>query len=424
MDTILGSASLLSLSLLVAACNRAPGPTSSGLATSGAALASMHALASPVGEGGGEPRLTRDAAGAPLLSWLEPVGDAGDLALKYARLAGDDWTGAAVAAQGQDWIVSAADLPSVQALSERLWVADWRVPSPVSPVAYDIRVAVSADGGATWSAPLLLNDDATASEHGFVSWFRDGDRAGVVWLDGRDEANDAPESPAGEPAGTSLRYAFLGGDGRMLEQGVVDNLACDCCRTDVALTAAGAAVVYRDRSATEIRDIAVRVRATGGWSEPVKLGPDNWQIAGCPINGPALDANGNDVVAAWFTAADGRGHVRVARSSDGGTSFGAPIDIDSDGAYGQVGVALADDGRAFVSWWRRAAGGGAELAVRAVACSGALGKQHVVGTTRASRPDTVPQMKRSGQRLVFVWTEDTDTGQAVKTAYAELAEGA
>jgi hypothetical protein len=410
-------------SLLLAACGRVPSPAQKTAATPRAALGPLHSLVSPVAAAGGEPRLSRDAAGSLVLSWLEPVGEAGGYALKYARLAGDDWTGTTVAAQGKDWVVSAADLPSVQALSERLWVADWRVPSPASAAAYDIRAVVSADAGATWSAPLLLNDDATASEHGFVSWFRDGERAGAVWLDGRDEASDAPESPTGEPAGTSLRYAFLGSDGRVAEQGVVDNLVCDCCRTDVVLTAAGVAVVYRDRSATEIRDVAVRVRTAAGWSEPARLGPDNWQIAGCPINGPALDANKNDVAAAWFTAADGRGHVRLARSSDGGMTFGAPVDIDSDGAFGQVGVVLADDGRAFVSWWRRGTDGGAQLAVRSLAPSGELGERQVIGTTRASRPDTVPQMKRSGQRLVFVWTEDTDAGASVKTAYADLSEG-
>jgi hypothetical protein len=343
--------------LLIAGCGRAP-PAKNTAAASRAALGPIHALASPVAADGGEPRLSRDAAGSLVLSWLERVGDAGDFALKYARLAGDDWTGTTVAAQGKDWVVSPADLPSVQALSERLWVADWRVTSPVSAAAYDVRAAVSADAGVTWSAPLLLNDDATASEHGFVSWFRDGDRAGAVWLDGRDEASDAPESLTGEPAGTSLRYAFLGSDGRLLEQGVVDKLVCDCCRTDVALTAAGVAVVYRDRSATEIRDIAVRVRTAGGWSEPARLGPDNWQISGCPINGPALDANGNDVAAAWFTAADGRGHVRLARSSDGGMSFGAPVEIDSDGAYGQVGVECSSAG-----------GGAAPTAARSSPCA-------------------------------------------------------
>jgi hypothetical protein len=409
------------LALRAAACGRAPPPPA---ATARAVLGPIHALVSPVGAEGGEPRLSHDAAGSLVLSWIDPVGETDELALRYARLAGDDWTGGAVAAQGRDWVASAADLPSVQALSERLWVADWRVVSPASAAAYDIRVAVSHDAGATWSPSSLLNEDATPSEHGFVSWFRDGERAAAVWLDGRDEAAGAPESPAGEPAGTSLRYAVVGDDGRPVEQGVVDNLVCDCCRTDVAVTAAGAAVVYRDRSATEIRDIAVRVLTPAGWSEPARLGPDHWQIAGCPINGPALDAGGNDVVAAWFTAADGHGRVRMARSGDGGVTFGAAVDIDSDGAYGQVGVALAEGGEAFVSWWRRAADGGAELAVRAVARDGELGERRVVGTTRASRPDTVPQMKRAGRRLVFVWTEDTDAGQAVRTAYAEIGGGA
>jgi hypothetical protein len=411
---------VLALAALLAACTRSPAPSGQGAPPPAGAPGPIHPLASPVAADGGEPRLSRDAAGNLVLSWLTPVGDAGDYALEFSRLTGDDWSAPQVVARGSDWVVSAADLPSVQPLSDWLWVADWRVTSPQSASAYDIRAAISADGGATWGTPLLLNDDATASEHGFVSWFRDGDRAGAVWLDGRDEANDAPASAAGEPAGTSLRYALLGADGRVSEQGVVDNLVCDCCRTDVAATSAGTAVIYRDRSASEIRDIAVKVRTASGWSPPARLGPDNWMIAGCPINGPALDADGSDVVAAWFTAADGRGHVRFARSSDGGLTFGAPVEIDGDGAYGQVGVVLADDGRAFVSWWRRAADARAELALRAVSRTGELGARQVIGSTHASRPDTVPQMKRTGQRLVFVWTEDTDTGQSVRAAYADL----
>jgi hypothetical protein len=415
----------LCAALTIAACSRAPAPAAAP-PKAGAApeLGVVHALPLPVAADGGEPRLSLDARGQPLLSWLEPAEQDGELALKYARLAGEQWAPASVAAHGSDWVVSAADLPSVQALSERLLVADWRVPSPVSPAAYDILVAVSADGGATWSDPLLLNDDATASEHGFVSWFRAAEQAGVVWLDGRDEADEAAAPSGDEPLGTSLRYALLDERGQRLEQGVVDRLTCDCCRTAVAATAAGTAVIYRDRSATEIRDISVKLRSPDGWSEPVRLGPDGWQIAGCPINGPALDAAGNDVAAAWFTAAEGRGRVRFARSSDGGRSFGAPVEVDDDGAIGQVGVALAEHGTAFVSWWRRGAAGGAELAVRAVTSHGELGEPKVVGSTHASRPDTVPQLVRAGDRLVLVWTEDGDEGQVVKAAYAELPAGA
>ena len=106
-----------------------------------------------------------------------------------------------------------------------------------------------------------------------------------------------------------------------------------------------------------------------------------------------LDASGNDIVAAWFTAADGRGHVRMARSSDAGVSFAPPVEIDNGGAYGQVSVVLSEDGTAFVSWWRRAQDG-AELAVRSVTGDGKLGEPRVIGRTRASRPD-VPARRRS-----------------------------
>jgi hypothetical protein len=413
---------LLAATPWLVACERSQAPAASSDAPGAFVLGAVQALPIPVAMDAGEPRLTRDLNGRLMLSWLEPGAGDADLVLKYARLDGEVWTTPASAAHGDDWIVSAADLPSVQALSERVLAADWRVPSPVSPLAYDIRVAVSADGGATWSEPLLLNQ-AAAGEHGFVSWFREGEHVGAVWLDGRDEAEETAALNGEEPLGTSLRFALLDGGGKRLEQGVIDSLVCDCCRTDTVATAAGTAVVYRDRSPTEIRDIAVRVRTQAGWSEPAIMGPDHWQISGCPVNGPALDAAGNDVVVAWFTAADGRGRVRFARSSDGGHGFAAAAEIDVDGAFGQVGVVLADDGTAFVSWWRRAAAGGAELAVRAVAPGGELGDVYVVGTTAASRPDTVPQMQRSGDRLVFVWTEDGAAGQIVRAATMSLTRG-
>src|SRR5690242_9463714 len=151
-------AAFVGVSVLLCACGRAPAPPGAAQAAPHAALGPIHALVSPIGKDGGEPRLSRDALGSLILSWSESGAD-GAFTLKYARLAGDDWTGTAVAATGRDWVESAADLPSVQALSERLWVADWRVQSPASAAAYDIRAAVSADAGATWSAPLLLNDD-------------------------------------------------------------------------------------------------------------------------------------------------------------------------------------------------------------------------------------------------------------------------
>lgn len=65
------------------------------------------------------------------------------------------------------------------------------------------------------------------------------------------------------------------------------------------------------------------MRATGnGWSEPAVIHEDAWQIHGCPVNGPAIAADGRRVAVAWFTAAEARAHVKAALSTDGGATFG------------------------------------------------------------------------------------------------------
>jgi hypothetical protein len=285
--------------------------------------------------------------------------------------------------------------------------------------AFDVMTSVSADAGKTWSAPQVLNDDGTASEHGFVSLFPWNGGVGALWLDGRDTVDEEGVDANGNPLGTSLRLARLGPDGAVGEQGVIDGLVCDCCTTGIAATATGLAVVYRDRSPEEIRDIVVRRERDGVWSEPVQAGADRWQIEGCPVNGPAIAARGDRVAVAWFTAPDNRSRVRFAASTDGAASFAPAVDVDADAPIGHVGVALADERTAFVIWWRPAAQGGAELAVRSVDFDGMLGPIVVVARSSSSRPDDVPQIAQVGKRLLLAWT-DTGDVQTVRTAVADI----
>ena len=182
-----------------------------------------------------------------------------------------------------------------------------------------------------------------------------------------------------------------------------------------AASNAGLLLVYRGRTPEEIRDIFVRRRTETGWSEPIAVGADHWEIAGCPVNGPAIDARGSQAVVAWFTAPDDKPHVRFARSHDSGATFGPAVEIDGDGSFGHAGVALAEDGGAVVSWWRRAAAGGAELVIRTLSAANALGSITSVASTSAARPDDVPQLVRSGDRLVLAWTE-AGTPTTLKTA--------
>jgi hypothetical protein len=314
--------------------------------------------------------------------------------------------------------VNASDVPAVQPLGARLWAAHWRV-TAASEFAYDIMVSVSSDAGATWAEPRLLNDDGTATEHGFVSLFAWNDDAGAIWLDGRNTAGEEGVDANGAPLGTTLRYARLAPDASIVEQGVLDPLVCDCCTTGITATADGLALVYRDRTPEEIRDIVVRREHDGVWSEPVQAGPDHWEIEGCPVNGPAIAARGERVAVAWFTAPNGRSRVRFAASTDGAASFASAVDVDTGSPIGHVGVTLVDERIAFVSWWRPAANGGAQFAVRSVDFDGMLGPVQVVATSVSSRPEDVPQIAQVGNKLLFAWTDSGDV-QTVRTAIADI----
>src|SRR5690606_7320477 len=133
---------------------------------------------------------------------------------------------------------------------------------------------------------------------------------------------------------------------------VLDTMTCDCCQSELAMTTQGPVLAYRDRTTAEVRDIVVVRMTPDGCSEPVLVHPDNWVMAGCPVNGPAIASQGDNVVVAWFTAADDKPMVQVARSTDAGASFRQPVVLE-EGNTVQGRTAIAIDGKqAWILWLR------------------------------------------------------------------------
>jgi hypothetical protein len=178
----------------------------------------------------------------------------------------------------------------------------------------------------------------------------------------------------------------------------------------------GALVAYRDRSAEEIRDISVVRLEDGAWSEPEPVHADGWKIAGCPVNGPSLAAAGDRVAVAWYTAAQDTPRVLLAFSDDGGHRFGAPIFLDGGAPLGRVSVLLEPDGSALVAWLE-VREKEALFQVRRVGRDGAPGPTTTVARTSAARASGFPRMVRSGDRIVFAWTEAGKPSR-VRTAFA------
>ncbi len=370
----------------------------------------------PVGGGGsGEAQLTTYADKA-VLSWIQPREDAE--ALEYAVLRDGAWSEPVTVVEKPNLFVSAIDLPSVVQLGEDRWIAHFLVLRPDHYAAYDIEYATSRDG-LSWSEPARLNDDTAEAEHGFVTLFDWNGETGAIWLDGRNLAQSGPGGgDDGELVGVELRYARLAPDGDVLARGVVDELACDCCKTAAAATDAGPVLAYRDRTPAEIRDVVARRFDGRGWSAPTVLGDDGWRIEGCPFNGPAIAARGDAVAVAWFTGADEMPRVQVAFSDDAGASFGSAVEVDGAGSFGQADVVLLDEDTAVVSWWRRSSEGGTVLAARRADRDGTLGPEREIARSSLGQPLDVPQLERVGERLVFAWTAFEDSLR-VRTAYAD-----
>lgn len=368
-------------------------------------------LPSSAGAGSTSPRLTADE-GRTILSWLEPT-ESGTT-LKFAERTGSGWSEPRVVASGADLVVNGADVPSVRALPDGTLAAHWLQEDGPDPEAYKLPLSWSKDGGRTWSRPTYPHHDGTRTQHGFASLFRaPGAGLGLVWLDGR---GTNPDEPDGPNSNVSLWAAVYGPDGKQSSEKAVDSRVCECCQTSVATTSEGVIVAYRDRGADEVRDVHVTRFDGRQWSTPAAVHADLWQINGCPVNGPAVDARGRDVAVAWYTAKNDEGQALAAFSHDGGRTFGQPIRVDDRASLGQVGIALLADGSAVVSFvesdnsWQFRARRIQQNGTRSVAAriANVSGMQH-------------PQLAQGRDEVVFAWTEAGNDGPSlVRTARASI----
>ena len=348
------------------------------------------------------PRLSSTISGEPILSWME-ARDEGT-ALRYALLTDGALQPSVDVVVDPRMFVNWADLPSVMQFDGDHWVAHWLRYSADLVYAYDVVVSQSFDGGREWSTPVTAHDDGTPTEHGFVSLYRASDGVALLWLDGRDTAKEPGENVL--DTSMTLRSATIDAVGTVIAEQRVDDSVCDCCQTDVAVAAGVPVAVYRDRTAEEVRDIYVTRYIDGAWTQGTRLFADNWVIPGCPVNGPAIVARGTDVAVAWFSAARDAPSVRVARSGNGGQSFGRPIEVADGPLAGYVGLAALPDGALVVSWVARTDYGSNELRLRHIGVDGAPGGELAIAEIDQQR--VFPQLGYSNGALVLFWTDEDD----------------
>lgn len=349
------------------------------------------------------------------MSWVEMVQDTA--ILKYSTFDGSDWDQTSTVASSTDWFVNWADFPSVIAKSGQPMAAHWLSKKLGGTYAYDVTISTFSDG--IQNDPLVIHDDETPTEHGFVSMQPVTDSTFyVIWLDGRNTSggHDSHDKQNSKLASAmTLRGALINVNGNKIEESEIDNSVCDCCSTSLTSTDNGLLAVYRNRTSNETRDIHIASYHEGRWTQLGSVADDNWEIAACPVNGPKIDSDDRNVAVAWFTGAQDKPLVKLAISNDSGSIFSEPIVLDSENPLGRVDVEFTNNGELWVSWMTRKEAGSA-IVVKKMDLTGTVISEHQIDGINPSRSTGFPQIsKTKNGDLLLAWTEVNDDSRSVQT---------
>jgi hypothetical protein len=404
----LSRAIFVAITLFAASC-APPVPTAGS-------LIAISEIGSPAGAASAQPNLSKTADGRFILSWLEP-GSEKNYALRFALSQEGGWSKPYTVTTDLDKASNSVDFPAVVGLSNGGLAAHWNAKVGNLPYATHIQISFSSDEGKSWSEVIIPHRDRTQTEHGFASLAESSDGGlSVVWIDGRETAFNKDKGYfTGQMAlrGTTVKTgATLG------QEFLLDERVCDCCHTSSALTSNGLLVAYRDRSEREVRDISIARFKDGRWIQSSTPSNDNWHIEGCPINGPAISAEGDQVALAWYTDANESARVYVAFSNDGGETFGKPFQVDDGNPGGRVDVVTLPDGGAFVTWIEMR-GVEAEMRARRIRRDGRRLDSQTLGAANKALTSGFSRIERIRDKVMFAWT-DVSNPSRVRTVIASV----
>jgi hypothetical protein len=173
----------------------------------------------------------------------------------------------------------------------------------------DLVVRASADQGATFGPPVVINDDSLEADmfHGFPALaFLGGGALFAAWMEGGTDAE-------GERIGSLVTATSPDGGLTWSANAVVSDSLCPCCRASVlALDDRRLGLLWRGVSGGA-RDPVLAFSSDGGrtFAPGRPVGSDDWRLEICPSDGPVMSATGDAGVAVWSTGVDPAG-VRLA----------------------------------------------------------------------------------------------------------------
>ncbi|MBJ34495.1 MAG: sialidase [Flavobacteriaceae bacterium] len=333
------------------------------------------------------------------LTWISSDDDM-NASLNFRQFKNEGWTNPLRLASGTDWFVNWADFPT-HAVSGNQVLTSYLKKSASGKYTYDVFLSLHNLSGEKVKEDFILNTDGFKAEHGFVSiTANESEGFLITWLDGR---NTVEKDEKGDYRPMTIRFAEITKVGDIINETELDSSVCDCCQTSMTFTNKGPLVVYRDRTEEEVRDIYVTRNIDDVWENPIPVHNDGWVIYGCPVNGPKVVSNSNNIAISWFTVSNGIPKVNLSFSESYGSSFGNPIKINDLGAIGRVDTAFLNEKEVIVSYME-GDDDGTYLRIKKVSMDGTISKPITISIIDGGRSTGVPQLEIHDDEIFIVWT--------------------
>tara|TARA_B100000886_G_scaffold321343_1_gene263464 strand:+ start:38 stop:1237 length:1200 start_codon:yes stop_codon:yes gene_type:complete len=349
--------------------------------------------------------------GSLSLSWISS-GDHEKASLNFSQFKDGKWINPHSIATGSDWFINWADFPT-HAINGNLILSSYLKKSTSGQYNYDIILNLQKLNGEKIKENFILHNDGTKSEHGFVSIASNSNKGFYVsWLDGRNTIEKGIES---QHKPMTIRFAEVTKDGDVINETELDSATCDCCQTSITATNRGPIVVYRDRSKKEVRDIYITRKINGIWEAPAPVHNDGWIINGCPVNGPKVASNLNNLAVSWFTVSNGRPIVNLSFSKSNGKYFDTPLKINDLDAIGRVDIVFLNEKEVLVSYIE-GDDNGTFLRIKKVSIDGKVSAPITISEIDGGRNTGVPQLEKFNDEIFIVWTVIENERNQLKSA--------
>jgi hypothetical protein len=326
--------------------------------------------------------------------------------------AGKTWSPAKRVNSGVEAVQGEENGPKVAIGKDHKAYVVWSIPGQNGDkTRANIRFAME-DGKGDFTPAQTLNEIKDTARFPIIEFAPDGNLL-IAWIDRR---IDGPK-----PRQLYLMRMNAGGEALTSNYPVGEGL-CECCKLGISFGPGGKTVYMVDREvdANKLRNHVLRKSTDGGktFAAPVEISNDGWRVPSCPHSGPSIgrDSRGRLHVS-WFTLgrSEGEAGIYYSVSTDDGKSF-APRQLVHANTAPEIlynNLSVGDDDTVYLAWSNLDANQKSQIYLRSLAADGRTWSP-IQQVSSAKGNASRPGFAMFNKQLHLAWTEtDGETSRAV-----------